>query len=55
MTWGLGNIGDASIATLMKDFRRRLLGNDTAHPTWQLPQGYTVEWVVDRMVDLLHY
>jgi hypothetical protein len=54
MTWGLGNIGDASIATLMKDFRRRLMGKDPDHPNWEIQANYTVESVVDRMVDLLH-
>ena len=35
MTWGLGAIGDASISTLAKDFRRRLMGRDSAFPGWR--------------------
>jgi hypothetical protein len=41
MTCGMGNIGAASIATLSKDLRRRILGNDAA---WRLdPVNYTVQ------------
>lgn len=53
MTWGLGNIGSASIATLAKDLRRRLMGGDRALPEWTLPADYTVRWVADRLVDMI--
>jgi len=36
MTWGLGNIGPASIASLTKDLRHRFQGEDSAHPDWKL-------------------
>lgn len=36
MTWGLGNIGPASIATLAKDLRRRFQGEDAQHPEWAI-------------------
>lgn len=50
MTWGLGNIGPASIATLTKDLRRRFCGLDPAHADWALDRKtYTMaqvaEWV----------
>lgn len=36
ITWGAGSIGPASIATLVKDLRRRLAGDDPDHPDWTL-------------------
>ena len=36
MTWGLGSIGPASIATLAKDLRRRFEGRDPNHADWKL-------------------
>ncbi len=50
MTCGIGGIGNASIATLLKDLRRRLAGEDPAHPDWKLdPQNYTMESVTARV------
>lgn len=54
MTWGLGNIGSASISTLAKDLRRRLMGEDPDHPDWALGEDYTVEAVAERMVEMFH-
>lgn len=55
MTWGLGSIGPASIATLAKDVRRRFSGDDDGHLDWRLdPNGYTVAGVKDRMVEFFH-
>ena len=55
MTWGLGNIASASIATLAKDLRSRLMGLDAAYPTWSLnPDAYTVEEVALRLVEHMH-
>lgn len=43
MTWGLGNIGPASIATLAKDLRRRFQGQDGHHPHWAIdPENYAM-------------
>ncbi len=36
MTCGDGGIGNASIATLLKDLRKRLAGHDRDHPEWRL-------------------
>lgn len=55
MTWGLGAIGGASIATLSKDLRRRLMGNDSAHKDWSLDgRKYTVQAVAERLVDMFY-
>lgn len=55
MTWGLGSIGPASIATLAKDLRTRLMGQDKNRPDWQLdPDSYTVEEVARRLVEHFH-
>lgn len=52
MTWGLGSIGPASIATLAKDLRTRLMGKDPLRPDWALdPSTFTVEAVANRLVD----
>lgn len=51
MTWGLGSIGSASIATLAKDLRRRLMGQDPACVSWSLdPQSYTIEEVAELLI-----
>lgn len=53
LTWGLGNIGDASISTLAKDLRGRLMGRDATWPEWELaPGAYTVEQIAERVVEM---
>jgi len=48
MTWGAGNIGNASTSTLMKDLRRRLSGEDTSHSKhWKIGKTYTIENVAN--------
>jgi len=54
MTWGLGNIGSASIATLAKDLRRRLMGRDPDFRDWELEDGWTVQGVADRLVEMFY-
>lgn len=55
VTWGLGNIGDASIATISKDLRRRLMGKDDAYSDWDLDAGsYTVESVAERVIEMFY-
>lgn len=49
MTWGLGNIGPASIATLAKDLRLRFTGGDAAHMDWKLDvENYQMTEVAER-------
>jgi hypothetical protein len=55
VTWGLGQIGNANIATLAKDLRRRLMGDDPGHLDWVLDHGaYTVEAVANRLVEMFY-
>ena len=50
ITWGLGNIGPASISTLSKELRRRLQGEDPARLDWQLdPFSYQMVDVAERV------
>jgi hypothetical protein len=54
MTWGVASVGDASIATIAKVLRRRLMGQDPDHTDWALnPMSYTVEEVAKRFSDLV--
>jgi hypothetical protein len=54
LTWGAGAIGSASIATLAKDLRRRLSGNDPNHLSWQLDaDNYTIGDVATRVREFL--
>ncbi|EAR26114.1 hypothetical protein A20C1_09544 [marine actinobacterium PHSC20C1] len=55
MTWGLGNIGPASIATLTKDLRRRFQGDDHAHPDWTVADGdYEVRALAEQSRQFLY-
>lgn len=55
MTWGLGAIEGASISTITKDLRRRLMGDSPAHPAWEVDdESYTIEEVVGRAIELFH-
>lgn len=50
MTCGAGGVGNASIATLLKDLRNRLMGKDTAHTDWKLDEDtYTMEQVASQV------
>lgn len=53
-TWGLGNIGPASIATLAKDLRRRFMVPSEAHPDWELVAAtYTMTEIAQRVKEFL--
>ncbi|MCP1758221.1 hypothetical protein [Bradyrhizobium elkanii] len=54
LTWGAGGVGAASIATLTKDLRRRLAGEDPSHIDWKLPVDYTIEAVASRVKEFFH-
>jgi hypothetical protein len=50
ITWGSGSIGNASISTLAKDFRRRLSGQDEQHHEWKIdPYSYNVMDIANRL------
>jgi hypothetical protein len=54
MTWGLGNIGPASVATLAKDLRRRFHGEDATNPDWAVnPAAYSVGELASRAREFL--
>lgn len=52
MTWGLGQIGPASISTISKSLRLRLMGRDQAHADWALDDTYTIEQVANRVAEM---
>lgn len=55
VTWGLGGIGVASIATLMKDLRARFSGKDNEHPDWKIdPDNYAMEEVAQRFFQFIY-
>lgn len=55
LTFGLGQIGPASISTLAKDLRQRLMGKDPLREEWKLnPSAYTMHEVADRVVEHLY-
>jgi hypothetical protein len=54
VTWGLGNIGSASIASIAKDLRHRLMGLDKDFPEWEIPSDYSVRWVTEKAIELFH-
>jgi hypothetical protein len=55
MTWGLGHVGSASISTISKDLRRRLMGQDNDYKPWTLEvDKYTIQGVAERVSEILH-
>lgn len=55
MTWGVGSIGPASIATLAKDLRRRFMGEDPRFADWELDRdAYTIEAVAAKAREFLY-
>lgn len=47
--YGMGSIGSSSIATLIKDLRKRFASEDSKHKDWALnPNKFTVEEVAKR-------
>src|SRR5882724_10727217 len=49
MTCGAGGVGNASIATLLKDLRYQLSGNDKNYADWKLDtDNYTMEHIASR-------
>lgn len=53
ITWGLGNIGTASTATLIKDLRRRFAGEDNAHQNWKIHEPYQIEEIATRFREFI--
>jgi hypothetical protein len=52
MTWGLGQIGPASVSTVSKSLRLRFMGRDPTHQGWELNETYTIESVAERVSEM---
>jgi len=54
MTCGAGGIGNASIATLLKDLRQRLVGADETHSDWKLDHAnYSINSIAYRVFEFI--
>lgn len=54
LTWGAGSIGNASIATLAKDLRKRLSEETVEWKDWELcPESYTIEAVAHKVKEFM--
>ena len=52
VTWGVGSIGEASTATLLKDFRARLTDGSEG---WKLaPNDYSIRQVADKLRQFIY-
>ena len=51
MTWGLGQLGSASISSIAKDLRRAFMGKDKKHEEMELPEEYKLAGVVEATAD----
>lgn len=55
MTWGLGNIGQQSIATLAKDLRMRFMGKNPEYPEWKIDrEAYDLGEVAELTKTFFH-
>ncbi len=54
ITWGAGSIGNASISTLIKDLRKRFLGEIQDFSEWHIdPEAYTIEEAANRLKEYI--
>ena len=55
VTWGAGGIGNASISSLVKDFRQRLKGDEKGKENWKLDaSNYTVEQIAIKLREFIY-
>lgn len=56
MTWGLGQVGPASVSTVAKDLRKRLMGKaGRKYEAWKLDKhSYAIEDVAKRLAEMFH-
>ena len=55
ITWGSGNIGNASISTLAKDLRRRFMGQEPDHEDWHIdPANYSIQEIAGRVREFMY-
>lgn len=54
MMWGLSNIGQSSVPTLLKDFRKKLAGDDLTDTTFKIdPQNYRVLDIANNLKEFI--
>jgi hypothetical protein len=54
LMWGVGNIGNVSVASLLKDLRQRFSGQARGFEDWAIdPDDYTIRGVADRVREFL--
>lgn len=54
ITWGAGSIGSASTATLIKDFRNRIMGLDGDSEKWSIrPTEYSIQEVATKFREFI--
>jgi hypothetical protein len=55
ITWGAGNIGTASISTLIKDLRRRFSGDDDSSrgKKWVIGKSYKIQQVAEQLREFI--
>jgi hypothetical protein len=56
MTWGLGQVGPASVSTVAKDLRERLMGQaGPDYADWDVDKDtYTIKGVAERLSEMFH-
>ena len=55
ITWGVGSIGKASISTLIKDFRKRIMGKDGDYTGWKIDvNDYTVKDISGKFKEFIY-
>lgn len=55
MTWGLGNIGPASMSSLAKDLRRRFTEQMPDFEDWKIdPNSYTIQQIAERAKQFIY-
>lgn len=54
MTWGAGSIGNASTSTLIKDFRKRIMGLDLNHHDWEIEEdNYDIKHIATKFKEFI--
>jgi len=54
ITWGAGSIGSASTATLIKDFRKRIMGFDADPQKWSINKAeYSIHEIANKFKEFI--
>lgn len=55
ITWGSGSIGKASLATLIKDFRKMIMGKDPDYQKWGIDiESYNIENISKKFKEFIY-